>query len=109
MVKTLDERHAEAERVLTKQAPCEDEAAYRKAVESGGAEELLNLARALIDNSIEHQDPDEALLCLERIRHGSEQGAISEEELATVERQAKKRQHEMGEAQQLEYMHNQDA
>lgn len=109
MVKTLDERHAEAERVLTKQAPCETEAEYRKAAETGSPEALLALARALIDNSIEHQDPDEALLCLDRIRNVVEYANIPDDELAAVERQAKKKQHELGEAQQLEYMHNQDA
>jgi len=109
MVKTLDERHAESKRQLTKLYPCETEAEYRKAAESGRPEALLALARALIDNSIEHQDPDEALLCLERIRNVAGNGAIADDELAEVERMAKKKQHELGEAQQLEYMHNQDA
>lgn len=109
MVKTLDERYAESERQLTKQAPCETETEYRKAAETGSPEALLALARALINNSIEHQDPDEALLCLDRIRNVVTYANISDEELAEVERQAKKRQHELGEAQQLEYMHNQDA
>ena len=35
MVKTLDERYAESERQPTKQAPCETEAEYRKAAETG--------------------------------------------------------------------------
>jgi multidrug resistance efflux pump len=109
MVKTLDERHAESERQLTKQAPCETEAEYRKAAETGSPEALFALAKALIDNSIEHQDPDEALLCLERIRNGAGKGAIPSEELAVVEKKVKQKQHELGEAQQLEYMHNQDA
>lgn len=109
MVKTLDERHTESERQLTKLAPCQTEAEYRKAAETGSPEALLALAQALINNSIEHQDPDEALLCLERIRAVSGHGAISDAELAIVEREAKKKQHELGEAQQLEYMHNQDA
>ncbi|KGM06278.1 hypothetical protein LP43_2152 [Methylophaga thiooxydans] len=109
MVKTLDERHAESERVLTKQAPCETEAEYRKAAETGSPEALFALAQALIDNSIEHQDPDEALLCIERIRNAEGYAEIPDEELAIVEHKAKKRQHELGEAQQLEYMHNQDA
>lgn len=109
MVKTLDERHAESERQLSKQAPCETEAEYRKAAETGSPEALFALARALIDNSIEHQDPDEALLCLERIRNGAGTASITDEEFALVERKAKKKQHELGEAQQLEYMHNQDA
>ncbi|WP_438971769.1 hypothetical protein [Methylophaga sp.] len=109
MVKTLDERHAESERQLSKPAPCETEAEYRKAAETGNPEAVLALAKALIDNSIEHQDPDEALLCLERIRNVAGHGAISDEELAIVESKAKKRQHELGEAEQLEYMHNQDA
>ncbi len=109
MVKTLDERYAESERQLTKQAPCETEAEYRKSAETGSPEALLALARALIDGSIEHQDPDEALLCLDRIRNVVEYANISDDELAVVEREAKKKQHELGEAQQLEYMHNQDA
>jgi hypothetical protein len=109
MVKTLDERYAESERQLTKQVPCETEAEYRKAAETGSPEALLALAKALLDNSIEHQDPDEALLCLDRIRNVVEYANISDEELASVEREAKKQQHELGEAQQLEYMHNQDA
>jgi len=109
MVKTLDERHAESERQLTKQAPCETEAEYRKAAEAGNPEALFALAKALIDNSIEHQDPDEALLCLERIRALAGHRAIPDEELVMVERKAKKRQHELGEAEQLEYMHNEDA
>jgi hypothetical protein len=109
MVKTLDERRAESERTLTKQAPCETEAEYRRAAETGSPEALLALARALIDNSIEHQDPDEALLCLDRIRNVVEYANIADEELAIVERKAKQKQHELGEAQQLEYMHNQDA
>lgn len=109
MVKTLDERHAESERQLTKQAPCETEAEYRKAAETGDPKALLALARALIDKSIQHQDPDEALLCLERIRQAGGHVTISDDDLAIVERKAKKKQHELGEAQQLEYMHNQDA
>lgn len=109
MVKTLDERHAESERQLTKQAPCETEAEYRIAAETGNPVALFALARALIDNSIEHQDPDEALLCIERIRNGAGQAAIPAEDIAAVEHKAKKRRHELGEAQQLEYMHNQDA
>lgn len=109
MVKTLDERHAESERQLTKQAPCETEAEYRKAAETGSPEALLALARALTDNSIEHQDPDEALLCIERIRNSAGYATINDEQLAIVELKAKKRQHELGEAEQLEYMHNQDA
>lgn len=109
MVKTLDERHAESERQLTKLPPCETEAEYRKAAETGSPEALLALAKALLDNSIEHQDPDEALLCLERIRNTAGNDAIPDDELAEVERKAKKKQHELGEAQQLEYMHNQDA
>ena len=109
MVKTVEERHAESERDLTKLPPCETEAEYRKAAHTGSSEALLALAKALLDNSIEHHDPDEALLCLERIRNGSRGGVIADDELAKVERMAKKQQHELGEAEQWEFMRNEDA
>jgi TPR repeat protein len=109
MVKTLEQRHAESELHPTKLPPCETEAEYRKAAETGNPDALLALAKALLDNSIEHQDPDEALLCLERIRNVAGHGAIPDDELAIVERKAKKKQHELGEAEQLEYMCNEDA
>lgn len=110
MVKTLDERHAEAKLHPTKLPPCETESEYRKAAESGKPEALIALAQALIDNSIEHQDPDEALLCLDRARSAAGQDAQAMmEQISEIERQAKKKQHELGEALQLEIMHNQDA
>lgn len=110
MVKTLDERHAEARFHPSKLPPCETEAEYRKAAEGGKPEALIALAQALIDNSIEHQDPDEALVCLSRARKaaGNEAGSLIEH-ISDIEARAKQKQHELGEALQLELMHNEDA
>jgi|GEM_PF-4161607 len=109
MVKTLDERHAEAELHPAKLPPCETETEYRKAAESGKPEALLALALALVDGSIEHQDPDEALICLDRARRTAQGDQAVLEQATEIERRASKKQHELGEALQLEIMHNQDA
>lgn len=109
MVKTLDERHAEAKFHPTTLPPCETETEYRNAAESGQPEALIALAQALIDNSIEHQDPDESLVCLDRARRASKHDGEFEQVIADIERRAKQKQHELGEALQLELMHNEDA
>ncbi len=110
MVKTTDERHAEARLHPTTLPPCESEAECRKVAESGKPEALLALAQALIDNSIEHQDPDEALICLDKARKAAGQDAQAMmEQISDIERRARKKQHELNEALQLEIMHNEDA
>lgn len=110
MVKTVDERHAEAERHPDTSPPCTNETEFRMAARSGKPEALIALAQALIDDSIEHQDPDEALVCLEKARLAAGTEAESTlTEISALEVEARQKQHELGEAQQLEYMHNQDA
>jgi hypothetical protein len=110
MVKTVDERHQEARIDPATLPPCENEAECRKAAEKGEPHALLALAQALIDDSIEHQDPDEALNILNRAREsaGSDAETIHEW-ISIIEARARQKKHELGEAQQLEMMHNEDA
>jgi hypothetical protein len=110
MVKTVDERHQEARIDPGTLPPCENEAECRKAAQSGEPHALLALAQALIDDSIEHQDPDEALKLLERARQAAGSDAETINEWVTIiEARVHKKKHELGEAQQLEMMHNEDA
>ena len=110
MVKTVAERHAEARLHPTTLPPCESEAECRTVAKSGKPEALIALAQALIDNSIEHQDPEEALISLDKARKAAgrdDKGML--ELISDIERRARKKQHELNEALQLEIMHNEDA
>lgn len=104
MAKTLKERHEE------KQAPCETETELRKAAETGQAESMLALATALINKTIEHQDPDEALCWLEKTRVAIGSGSEAMlEQISAVEQQAKQRQREFQRAFEVEMLRQQDA
>lgn len=110
MVKTLDERHDEAELDPNKQRPCTTEAEFRKAAENGDPEALMALAQALIDKTIEHQDPDEAMLCLDKARliAGSKATTILAQ-ILELEFQVEKRQQEFTRALEMEMMRSEDA
>jgi hypothetical protein len=82
----------------------------RQAAEDGEAEDLLALAHALVNNTIEHQDPDEALAWLEKSRLAvapTDEAFL--ERVLDVERQAKKKQEQLEMAREMEYTRSVDA
>lgn len=108
--KTLNDRHDEAARIDKAAPPCKTESDLREAAENGDAEDLLALATALVNKTIEHQDPDEALSWLEKARLAV--GPTDEpflERVLEVERQAKKKQQELEIALEMEYTRSVDA
>ncbi|MTI63515.1 hypothetical protein [Methylophaga sp.] len=110
ITKTLNERHDEAALIDQAAPPCKTESDLRQAAEDGAPEDLLALATALVNNTIEHQDPDEALCWLEKARVAvapTDEPFL--ERVLEVERQAKKKQEELEIALEMEYTRSVDA